>query len=137
MSDYVLKNGEKLNGGYSVKIGDFTLRLIGGYETEWACIYDTENTFRNFDGTEHKPLLGRRFSLKINTNGLSKEDFDLLSAELKKDSFAVECPDYSGECYCETIPGTLKQANFHGVRYGTTVTLIAKSIEKASSGDGL
>lgn len=134
--DYELKKGEKLNGGYSVTIGDYTLRLIGGYETEWKNVYDSENSFRNYDGTEVKPLIGRQFSLKLNTNSLSKAEFDLLQTELKKSSFAVECPDFNGECYCENIPGTLKQANFAGVKYGTSITLISKSIEKVS-GDGL
>lgn len=30
--NYVLKPGEVLNGGYTVEIGSFTLRNIGGYE---------------------------------------------------------------------------------------------------------
>lgn len=132
--DYELKKGEKLNGGYSVKIGDYTLVLIGGYEIEWKTIYDSENSFRSYDGTEHKPIIGRQFSLKLNTNGLSKASFDALVTELKKDSFAVECPDYSGECYCESIPGTLKQANFLGIKYGTSIILIAKEVEKTSGG---
>ena len=134
MSDYVLQKGEKLNGGYSVDIGNYTLRLIGGYETEWKTIYDTENSFRSYDGSEVKPIIGRQFSLKLNTNGLTKADFDLLTAELKKGNFEVKCPDYSGWCYCENIPGTLKQANYLGVRYGTSITLIACEIEKVSGG---
>lgn len=132
--DYELKKGEKLNGGYSVKIGDYTLVLIGEYEIEWKNIYDSENSFRSYDGTEYKPMIGRQFSLKLNTNGLSKASFDALVTELKKDSFAIECPDYSGDCYCESIPGTLKQANFLGIKYGTSITLIAKEVEKASGG---
>lgn len=132
--EYMLKKGEKLNGGYSVKIGSYDLKVLGGYEIEWKTIYDSENAFRNYDGKEIKPIIGRQFTLKINTNGLSKNEFDLLTAELKKDSFAVECPDYKGECYCENIPGTLKQANFLGVKYGTSITLIAKEIESTSGG---
>lgn len=132
--DYELKKGEKLNGGYTVAIGDFTLRIIGGYEVEWKTIYDSENSFRNYDGKEIKPIIGRQFSLKLNTNGLSKADFDLLTAELKKSSFAIDCPDYKGNCYCDNIPGTLKQANFLGVKYGTSITLTAVDVEKISGG---
>ncbi|MCM1023812.1 MAG: hypothetical protein NC395_07110 [Prevotella sp.] len=135
MDGYILKPNERLNGGYTVQIGDFTLRLINGYSPSWENVYDTENSFRNFDGSEEKILLGVRFSLKIEVGRIMPEDFKALAAELKKPVIALECPDFEGDCCCDSVPGELKQANFNGVRYGIGFTLIAKNL--LTDGDGL
>ena len=135
MDGYVLRDNEKLNGGYTIQIGGFTLRILGGYSPSWENVYDTENSFQNFDGSEEKILMGIRFSLKIEIERIVPEDFNALVAELKKPTIALECPDFEGDCYCDNIPGDLKQANFNGVRYGLGFTLTAKKL--ITDGDGL
>lgn len=135
MDDYVLRDNESLNGGYTLQIGSFTLRILGGYSPSWENVYDTENSFQNFDGSEEKVLLGIRFSIKIDIKRMLPDDFKALAAELKKPTIALECPDFEGDCYCDNIPGDLKQANFNGVRYGVSFTLIAKNL--ITDGDGL
>lgn len=135
MGDYVLRENERLNGGYTLQIGNFTLRILDGYSPSWENVYDTENSFQNFDGSEEKFLKGIRFSLKINIDRIMPEDFSALISELKKPVIALECPDFEGNCYCDSIPGDLKQASFYGVRYGVSFTLIAKGL--ITDGDGL
>lgn len=136
-NNYVLKPGEVLNGGYTVQINDFTLRIIGGYEPAWENVYDTDNSFTDWQGNTQKILMGKRFSLKIATGQLDTEDYKALVEELKKDTVNLSCPDFEGECYCDNIPSSLEQANFLGVRYKTNVTLTAKSIIAPDSGGGL
>ncbi len=135
MEDYVLKPGEVLNGGYTVYIGNFILRIIGGYEITWENVY-SQNSFTDYKGNEHKKLLGKRFSLKLSTGALVPEDSNALIDELKKESFMVNCPDFNGLCYCDSIPAVLKQANFNGTRYKISCTLIAKELINLN-GDGL
>lgn len=135
MDGYILRDNEVLNGGYTLQIGSFTLRILGGYSPSWENVYDTENSFQNFDGSEEKLLLGIRFSLKIDISRIMPEDFNALIEELKKPTIALECPNFTGECYCDSIPGDLKQASFYGVRYGVSFTLTAKSL--ITDGDGL
>ncbi|MBP1560710.1 MAG: hypothetical protein J6C96_05625 [Oscillospiraceae bacterium] len=132
--DYELKSGEKLNGGYMVKIGGFTLMNIGAYSPSWRSVYDDENNFTDYLGNTQKILKGKQFSLKISTGRLSAEDFKALAAELNKESITVECPDFTGECYCDDIPGSLEQANFYGTRYKLNFTLNAKEIVIAGGG---
>lgn len=137
MEDYVLKKGEVLNGGYSVTIGDYTLMLIGGYDAVWTNEYDTENQFTDYKGDPVKPLKGRRFSLDISTGRLSAEDKNALLEELKKETIAVSCPDFTGNCYTDTIPAKLEQANFLGTRYSSSIKLTACELDKSGLGDGL
>ena len=133
MSEYILKSGEVLNGGYSVEIGGYTLHNIGGYSPAWDNVYD-ENSFTDWKGNAHTFLKGRQFSLKISTGPLGWEDYSALTAELKKKTVAVRCPDFEGDCYCDNIPADLKQANFLSTRYKITFTLIASAIELFGSG---
>lgn len=135
MSDIVLKSGEMLNGGYEIRIGNYTLLPLNGYSPSWENVYDTENSFQNFDGSEEKFLKGIRFSLNVTVDRIMPDDFNALVTELKKHTIALECPDFEGDCYCDNIPGDLKQANFNGVRYGVSFTLIAKNL--ITDGDGL
>ncbi len=121
------------NGGYSVKIGGYTLNLLGSYSPSWTNEYD-ENSFTDWQGSFQKILKGRRFSLKISVSRLPVEDFRALSAELAKQDIDVECPDFTGICYCDDIPGELKQANFLAVRYGISFTLTAKELLKSGNG---
>ena len=133
--NYVLQDGEKLNGGYSVEIGSVTVNVIGKYSPKWEKVYDNENSFRNYLGNQKKVLIGSQFSLDIETGRLSNEAFEALIAELNKESVNVSCPDFVGECYCDNAPASLEQANFLGVRYRLPFTLIAKDIIPV--GDGL
>lgn len=135
--EYTLKKGEVLNGGYSVTIGSFTLRLIGGYNVTWTNEYDTENQFTDYKGDPVRILKGRRFSLEISTGRLTAEDKNALAEELKKETIAISCPDYEGNCYTDSIPSKLEQANFLGTRYSTKVTLTACELDKTGLGDGL
>lgn len=135
MDNYVLKPGEVYNGGYTVQINDFTLRCIGEYEPEWENVYDTENSFVDLYGNTKKILMGKRFSIKISTGQLDTEDYKALVSALKAEIITLSCPDFEGECYCENIPSSLKQANHLGTRYKTNVTLIAKDL--VLNGDGL
>lgn len=137
MDNYVLKAGEVLNGGYTVTIGDFILRIIGAYEPSWDNVYSGNSSFTDWKGNEHKKLQGKKFSLKISTGRLVPEDFNKLVEELKKEDIPVSCPDFDGICYCENIPASLAQANFNGTRYKISFTLIAKELEAAGSGGGL
>lgn len=137
MEDYTLKPGEVYNGGYTVQINGFTLRIIGGYEPAWENVYDTENSFTDWQGDTQKTLMGMRFSLKISTGQLDTEDYNTLVDELKKETITLSCPDYDGECYCDNIPSSLTQANYHGTRYKTNVTLTAKKLIVPDSGGGL
>lgn len=130
-----LKPGEKLNGGYTVKIGGYSLMKISGYSPDWSNVYDDENSFTDYLGNEKKIFLGRKFSLKITTRRLTREEFNGLAAALRSETLMVECPDFEGECRCENIPAELKQANFNGTRYTVTFTLIAKNL--TTDGDGL
>ncbi len=123
-----------LNGGYKIKIGEYTLELLGGYSPVWTNEYE-ENSFVDWQGNTQKILKGKRFSLKISVNRLPDGDFRALAAELKKQDIAVECPDFTGICYCDSIPAELKQANFYAVRYGISFTLTSKELIK--DGDGL
>lgn len=135
MDNYILRDNEVLNGGYTIQIGSYTLRMLGGYSPSWENVYDAENSFQNFDGSEEKILKGIRFSLKIEIKRIMPDDFKALVTELKKPTISVQCPDFEGDCYCDNIPGDLKQANFNGVRYGIGFTLIAKSL--ITDGNGL
>lgn len=135
--NYVLKPGEVLNGGYTVEIGSFTLRNIGGYEPSWENVYDTENSFTDWLGNTQKILKGKQFSLKISTGGLDTEDYNALVEALKAETIAVSCPDFEGDCYCDNIPASLAKANFTGVRYKANFTLIAKELDLSGSGGGL
>lgn len=137
MSDYQLKKGESLNGGYSVVIGDYTLRLIGGYEVKWTNEYDTENQFTDYKGDLVRLLRGRRFNLKISTGRLSAEDITALEKEIKKDKISLECPDFTGECYSESISAKLEQANFLGSKYKSDITFTACELDRSEIGDGL
>ncbi len=123
-----------LNGGYKVKIGGYTLELLGGYSPVWTNEYE-EDSFVDWQGNTQKILKGRRFSLKISVNRLPEEDFRALLTELEKQNIQVECPDFKGVCYCDSIPAELKQAKRNFVRYGISFTLTAKELLK--SGDGL
>ncbi len=134
MSEYLLQEGEKINGGYTITIGEVTVRLIGKYSPKWEKVYDTENSFRNYLGSEFKPLLGYQFSVDIETARLSKEKLDALIGELNKESVNVVCPDFEGACYCDNVPANLEQANFLGTRYRLPVTLIAKDIIPVGGG---
>ena len=133
MSDYVLKKGEVLNGGYSVEIGSYTLRNIGGYAPSWNNVYD-ENSFTDWHGNTQKFLKGRQFSLKITTGPLDWEDYNSLVTALKNKSIEVSCPDFNGKCYCDNIPADLTQANFLSTRYKINFTLIAENIELFGNG---
>lgn len=133
MDDYILKKGEVLNGGYSVEIGSYTLRNIGGYAPNWSNVYD-ENSFTDWRGNTQKFLKGRQFSLKISTGALDWEDYTALVTELKNKSIAVNCPDFEGNCYCDDIPADLTQANFLSTRYKINFTLIAENIELFGNG---
>ncbi|MCM1328364.1 MAG: hypothetical protein NC253_02900 [Ruminococcus sp.] len=133
MDNYVLRPGEVLNGGYTVYIGGFTLRIIGGYEAAWENVY-TQNNFTDYKGDEHKKLAGKRFSLKLTTGAVIPEDKDALIRELKQDYFLVSCPDFEGYCYCDSIPAVLEQANFNGTRYKLTFTLIARELINPNGG---
>ena len=135
MDKYELKSGEVLNGGYTVQIGDFSLVNIGGYEPVWEKVYDTENSFTDWQGNTQKFLRGLQFSLKISTGALDADDFNALVEELNKEKIMVSCPDFEGECRCENAPGSLAKANFTGVRYKANFTLIAESL--IVSGGGL
>ena len=137
MDDYTLKSGEVLNGGYSVTIGDYTLRLIGGYRINWTNEYDTQNQFTDYKGDPVRILRGRRFSLELSTGRLSAEDCKALISALKSETIAVICPDFSGNCYSDTIPAKLEQANFLGTRYSSSITLTACELDKTGIGDGL
>lgn len=137
MDNYSLKPWEVLNGGYTVQINDFKLRNIGGYEPAWENVYDTENSFTDWQGNAQKILMGKQFSIKISTGRLDTEDYNALVSELKKETITLSCPDFEGECYCENIPSSLEQANFLGTRYKTNFTLTAKEIIKPDSGGGL
>lgn len=137
MDNYVLKAGEVYNGGYTVEIGGFSLRIIGAYEPNWENVYSSNSVFKDWQGNEHKNLQGKKFSLKITTGGLVPEDYNALAEELKKETFNVSCPDFNGTCYCENIPASLTQANYLGTRYKVSFTLIAKELIKPDSGDGL
>lgn len=128
MDNYVLKEGEVLNGGYTVQIGGFTLRILGAYEPNWENVYSSNSTFRDYKGNDRKKLLGKKFSLRITSGGLIPEDYKALVAELNKKSFMVNCPDYSEVCYCDSVSAPLTQANFLGTRYKVSFTLIANDI---------
>lgn len=135
MSDYVLQSGEKLNGGYSVTIGDVAINVIGKYAPKWEKVYDNENSFRSYRGNQVQILQGLQFSLELETGRLTKEKLEALLTELNKESVMVTCPDYEGKCYCNDAPANLEQANFLGVRYRMPFTLIASELIPA--GDGL
>lgn len=137
MADYELQKGEVLNGGYSVTIGDYTLRLIGGYKVNWTNEYDTENQFTDYKGDTVRILRGRRFSLDISTGRLSADDMNALISAMKNETIAVNCPDFTGDCYSDAVPAKLEQANFLGVRYSSNITLIACELDKTGIGDGL
>jgi len=117
-----------INGGYSVKIGDYTLELLGGYSPTWTNEYDENNSFADYLGNKQRILKGRRFSLKISVGRLDSVDYNALVTALKSETIALVCPDFSGDCYCESIPAELKQANFNGVRYAISFTLTAKNL---------
>lgn len=133
MSGYTLQSGEVLNGGYTVTIGGYTLRNIGGYKAEWTNVYDSGGAYTDYQGNEQKALLGRRFSLAIKTGALNATDCASLVTALKSGTIAVVCPDFTGNCYCESIPAELRQANFLGTRYGVDFTLTAKTVEAVGS----
>lgn len=133
--EYTLRDNEQLNGGYTVKIGGFTLRNIGKYSPSWSNEYDSENSFVDYLGNQQKILKGRRFSIEISTGRLTADDFNSLVTELKSDTIAIECPDFTGDCYCESIPGNLEQANFNGIYYKIPFKLIAKDL--ITDGGGL
>lgn len=131
---YTLQNGEVLNGGYSVTIGGFTLRNIGSYSPAWECIYDEENSFVSYTGNKKKILKGRLFSIKIKTGQLNTTDYESLVTALKSDTIAVDCPDFTGNCYCDSIPAELRQANFLNTRLSVSFTLIAKEMTAVGGG---
>lgn len=135
--NYILKLGEVLNGGYTLQINDFILRIIGGYEPAWENVYDTDNSFTDWQGNTKKIFMGERFSIKIATGQLDIEDYNALVEALRKDTIYLSCPDFEGECYCDNIPSSLEQANFLNTRYKTNVTLTAKELIKPDSGGGL
>lgn len=137
MDDYELQKGEVLNGGYSVTIGDYTLRLISGYRANWTNEYDTENQFTDYKGDTVRILIGRRFSLEISTGRLSADDMNALISALKSETIAVSCPDFTGNCYSDAVPAKLEQANFLGVRYSSNIKLTACELDKTGIGDGL
>lgn len=126
--DYTLKQGEVYNGGYSITIGSFTLRLITSYEPRYSNVYDTANTFTDYQGNTVKPLMGKQFSLSMKTGGMSVADYNSLVTELKKNTITVACPDFSGECICDEIAANLAQANSLNTRYTISFKLTAKSI---------
>lgn len=119
---------EKLNGGYSLKIGETTINIIGKYSPKWEKVYDNENSFTDYRGNQVKQLKGYRFLLDIETGRLDKNQLEEIISELNKASVAIVCPDFEGECYCDNVPANLEQANFLGARYRISFTLIAKDI---------
>ena len=135
MDNYKLKSGEVLNGGYTVRIGAFSLRNIGGYEPVWEKVYDTENSFTDWQGNSQKFLRGIQFSLRVSTGALDTADYNSLVEELNKERIMVSCPDFEGYCRCENVPGSLSKANFTGTRYKANFTLIAENL--IISGGGL
>jgi len=124
---------EKTNGGYTVTIGSYSLKHIGEYSPSWVKVYDTQNSFTDYAGNEVKILKGLQFSLKLTTGRLTATDYNTLVTALKDEDITVSCPDFSGECICDDIPGNLVQANSVGTRYKVSFTLTAKEIIPSGS----
>lgn len=135
MSEYTLKKGEQLNGGYSITIGSHTLRAISAYKATWRNVYDTANSFTDYSGNTVKTLRGRQFELAVKTAPLVWDDYTALINALKpsNNDISVVCPDYTGTMVCDEMPADLKQANFLNTRYSVSFTLVAKSIVAAGS----
>ena len=124
---------EITNGGYTVTIGSYALQHIGEYSPSWNKVYDTQNSFTDYAGNEVKILKGLQFSLKLTTGRLTATDYNTLVTALKDEDNTVSCPDFSGECICDDIPGNLVQANSAGTRYKVSFTLTAKEIIPSGS----
>ena len=124
---------EITNGGYTVTIGSYALQHIGEYSPSWNKVYDTQNSFTDYAGNEVKILKGLQFSLKLTTGRLTAAAYNSLITALKDEDITVSCPDFSGECICDDIPGNLVQANSVGTRYKVSFTLTAKEIIPSGS----
>ena len=133
MSDYTLKKGEIFNGGYEVTLGDYTLRHIGSYAPVWTKVYDSSNSFIDYQGNSVKTLKGNQFSISIKTGRLIKSDMDALITELNKAEITLSCPDYEGVVTCEDVNTNLEQANTLGTRYSVSFKLTAKNITPVGS----
>lgn len=119
---------EIINGGYAVNIDGYVLQHIGEYAPSWSKVYDTQNSFTDYAGNEVKILKGLQFTLKLTTGRLTAADYNTLITALKNDEINVSCPEYSGVCRCDDIPGDLVQANHAGARYKVSFTLTAQEI---------
>ena len=114
MAEYALKSGEVLNGGYTVTIGDYTLRLIGGYEARWTNEYDTENQFTDYKGDTVRTdcLFARpdgrlyRFNGGLISCGLTDAQAELLQ-KLTPKELANETELEALKAAGEIIPGQL------------------------------
>ncbi len=111
------------NGGRSITLGGEKIDVLSGYSPSWTKEYGESIT--TWDGREVRKLKGVRFSLEFSTYGMLPEDVIQLSQIVKEETTLLECAEFSGEVNCDNLSASLKNANFYGEFFNTTIRLTA------------
>lgn len=121
---------EIYNGGISLGIGDYTLKVISSYEPKW--VFETEGEFENWDFSTVEIVKGKRFSASVSTGVLPEAEANKLLTVLKKRTFTFKSPEFEGTVRVSDIPKKYNSANVYGVFCSVSFTVAAVSLEGTS-----
>lgn len=122
---------EVYNGGLSVKLGTYTLKIIGAYDVTWEQV--TDGGFTNWDFTEIDGYQGMRFVVSISTKIPAAEKDKLMSALFKRE-FTIDCPDYKGNVKVTSLTQPVAHSNIFGTYYTVGFTAAATALTGGSGG---
>lgn len=123
----------KRQGGISLGLGSYTLRLITAYQPKWTHVYDSSNSFQNWDFSQVNTYKGIQFSAQIQTSALPEEEYKSLIKVLQSRIFDFVSDEYTGQVEITDAPSTLISATAQGKFWTLNFTVTATSV---SSGSG-
>ncbi len=112
------------NGGTSVKLGDYELKVITSYEVKFT---PESESFTNWNYETVDIYKGERFSATITTIADSTEKTELISV-LNTHAFKLTSPDYTGNVVVSSVTAPIKSSNFAGTYYKITFKLTATTL---------
>lgn len=114
------------NGGRSITLNSTKINVLSGYSPEWTKEYGESMT--TWDGRNIRRLKGVRFSLEFSTYGMNPDEIKKLSEIFTSENISLDCAEFKGPVYCDNLSANLKNANFYGVFFNTTIKLTASEL---------
>lgn len=124
---------KKHQGGISLGFGAYTLKFIKSYQPKWTHMYDTSNSFENWDFTQVKTYKGKQFSAQITTGLLPESEYKELLKVLQSRIFTFTSEDYTGQVEVSEAPSTLEAALPQGKFWTVNFNIVATSIVGSGS----